>query len=111
MEGLTDEDRGTRNGQVPLVSPPAPRVELLAFTASWSAQCAAQEPVLAELAALLAGSLRLSRVDVDRVPGEAERFAVSCVPAFVFLEDGFERARLVGMQPLATLQAAAARIL
>jgi thioredoxin 1 len=63
-------------------------VWLVDFWAQWCAPCLAFEPVLVEVAAELAGRLRVGRVDVLGNPAVVERFSVTSVPTLLVFAQG-----------------------
>jgi thioredoxin-like negative regulator of GroEL len=56
-------------------------------------------PVIEELAADLAGRVRVGKLDVDENPATAARFGVRSIPTLLVLRDGRELDRIVGVQP------------
>jgi thioredoxin len=56
-------------------------------------------PVIDELAAELAGRLRVVKLNVDDNPQIASRFNLRSIPTLLVLKDGREVDRLVGVQP------------
>jgi thioredoxin 1 len=88
------------------------RPTLVEFTAAWCPPCRLLAPVLAEVAAELAGRVTVVSVDVDEEPELTARFGVLAVPSLLLLDRGAERLRLVGARPrgrlLAELEAALA---
>jgi thioredoxin 1 len=69
---------------------------LVDFWAAWCAPCLALEPVLGEVAAELAGQVRVGRVDILANPGMVARFAVTSVPTLLVLSDGVVAKHLFG---------------
>jgi len=66
---------------------------LLDFTASWCGPCQRMAPIVEELARM---GYPVRKVDIDREPALAKRFAIQAVPTFVMLIDGREAKRIVG---------------
>jgi thioredoxin-like negative regulator of GroEL len=56
-------------------------------------------PMIEELAAEMAGRVRVAKMNVDENPVTAERFNVRSLPTLLVFKDGQEIQRLVGMQP------------
>ena len=77
---------------------------LVDLWAPWCGPCRAVGPLLEQLAAEQAGSLKLVKVNVDQAPGVQRRFAVRGVPTLVLLRDGREVGRRVGAVPLPELR-------
>ena len=69
---------------------------LVDFWAEWCGPCHAVKPVLAELAAEHASTLRVVDVDVATFPEVGERFDVQTLPTIIFFVDGHVQARFVG---------------
>jgi thioredoxin 1 len=64
--------------------------------AEWCAPCHALAPVLDEIAAEQAATLRIVKVDVDAHPDVAARFGVMSFPTLLVFDDGQVVKRLVG---------------
>ena len=74
----------------------ANRVTLVDFYADWCGPCKMMAPVMEEVAAELAGTAFVAKVNVDAEPELAARFKVFSIPTFVVLKDGAEAERMVG---------------
>ena len=61
-------------------------------------------PVVEELAAENAGSIKVAKINVDDSPNAAARFNVSSIPTLMIFKDGEVVGRLVGAQPKQRLQ-------
>jgi len=72
---------------------------LLDMWATWCGPCKILAPVIEELAADLAGRVRVGKLDVDANPATAARFGVRSIPTLLVLRDGRELDRIVGVQP------------
>ena len=72
---------------------------LVDLWAPWCGPCKAVAPALEQLAADLAGRLRVVKVDVDRAPEVSARLGVQGIPTMVLYDDGEEIARQVGAMP------------
>jgi len=65
----------------------------------WCGPCRMIAPVIDELAAELAGRLRVVKLNVDDNPRTASRFDLRSIPTLLVLRDGREVDRRVGVQP------------
>jgi thioredoxin 2 len=77
----------------------SPLPVLLDMWATWCGPCKILAPVIEELAADLAGRVRVGKLDVDENPATAARFGVRSIPTLLVLRDGRELDRIVGVQP------------
>ena len=82
---------------------------LVDFWATWCGPCRMQAPILEQLDAELGGSVKIGKVDVDEEPELARRFGVMSIPTLVYLKNGQEFDRKIGVQPEAALTAALER--
>ena len=67
--------------------------------APWCGPCHMIAPVVDQLAAELAGRIRVVKLNVDENPQTAARFDLRSIPTLLVLKDGREVDRLVGVQP------------
>jgi thioredoxin 2 len=67
--------------------------------APWCGPCRTVAPALEQLAADLAGSVRVVKVNVDEAPAVSARLGVQGIPTMVLYEGGTEIARQVGAMP------------
>ena len=67
--------------------------------APWCGPCHMIAPVIDQLAAELAGRVRVVKLNVDDNPRTAERFDLRSIPTLLVLKGGREIDRLVGVQP------------
>jgi len=74
----------------------SPLPVLLDVWARWCVPCRGMEPVIEELAASLAGKVRVAKLDVDHNPEAAARLRVLGVPTLIVFKDGREVTRMVG---------------
>jgi thioredoxin 2 len=72
---------------------------LVDLWAPWCGPCRIIAPVLDQLAAEMAGRMRVAKLNVDENPATASRFNVSSIPTLLVLKDGREVDRFVGVQP------------
>lgn len=69
------------------------------FTAAWCGPCKRLAPVIEELAKEYAGKIKFIKCDVDDSPDTASKFQVMSVPTLLFLKNGEEEDRTVGLVP------------
>jgi len=67
--------------------------------APWCGPCRLIAPVLEDLAAELAGQVRIAKLNVDENPETASRFDVRSIPTLLVIVGGREVKRIVGAQP------------
>jgi len=76
---------------------------LVEFYSPQCGHCRMQAPVMEEAAAGLAGRATVGQINADAEGELAERFNVGVVPTHIFLQDGEEKGRPVGVQKAETL--------
>ena len=78
---------------------------LVDFWATWCGPCMMLGPVVAEIAAERAGSLKVGKVNVDEAPELAAKYGVMSIPALFLFRGGKVAASAVGYMPKAELEA------
>jgi thioredoxin 2 len=71
--------------------------------AAWCDPCRMLAPIVDQLAADMAGRVRVAKLNVDENPATAGRFAVRSIPTLLVLKAGKEVDRIVGVQPKAEI--------
>jgi thioredoxin 2 len=72
---------------------------LVDFHADWCGPCKVMAPALDRLARDRAGSALIAKLDTDRNPATAARFAIRGIPTLIVFRGGREVAREVGAVP------------
>ena len=81
----------------------SPLPVLLDMWAPWCGPCLTVAPVIEELAAEMAGRVRVAKLNVDENPATAARFGVQSIPTLLLLKGGRELDRIVGVQSKAAI--------
>ena len=79
--------------------------------APWCAPCRMIAPVVEELAAELAGRVRVAKLNVDENPATAARFGIQSIPTLLVLRGGREVDRMIGVQPKGEIASRLQRLL
>lgn len=77
---------------------------LVDFWAAWCGPCRMLAPVLEELAAELAGQVKVVKVNVDENRDLASKFQIMSIPTLVLFKEGKEATRLTGYMSKEQLQ-------
>ena len=80
-------------------------VAMVDFWAEWCGPCKMLSPAIEELAAQYEGRALVAKVNVDEEPDLARRFGIMSIPTVIFLKDGQEVERKVGLMPGAMFSA------
>jgi thioredoxin len=72
--------------------------------APWCGPCRMIAPAIEELAAELAGQVRVTKLNVDDNPQTAGRFHIRSIPTMLVMMNGHEVDRIVGAQPKAAIR-------
>jgi len=67
--------------------------------AAWCGPCKMIAPIIDELAAEMAGRVRVAKLNVDENPMTAARFNLRSIPTLLLFKGGREADRIVGVQP------------
>jgi len=76
---------------------------LVDFYADWCGPCKMIAPVLEEIAAEMAGSAKIVKVNVDEVATIAAQYKVMSIPTLILFKDGEIAQQTVGFQPKESL--------
>ena len=74
------------------------------FWATWCGPCKMMGPIVEKLAGEYDGKALVAKVDTDEESDLAEKFDVSTIPTIVFLKNGAEFNRKIGVTPEAALR-------
>ena len=77
----------------------AASLAMVDFWASWCGPCKMLSPTVEALAEQYEGKALVGKVNVDEEPDLARRFGVMSIPTVVFLKNGREFDRKVGLMP------------
>ena len=95
MSQVHDADDTNFDAQVTRSEQPV----LVDFSATWCGPCKKLEPLVVQIADEYRGRLKVVRVDVDRAPLTAAKFAVMSVPTLLFFSGGQIKDQVLGLIP------------
>lgn len=78
---------------------------LVDFGADWCGPCQMLAPVIDELANEYAGKMIIGKVDVEKAVRTASQFNAQSIPLLLFIKDGQEVHRELGLRSKAALKA------
>lgn len=81
-------------------------VVLVDFWATWCPPCRTQGPIVERVALAYRGKAVVGKLDVDKNPKTAKRFAVRSIPTLIIFKDGKVAQKFVGLRKEAELKAA-----
>ncbi|GAB0174162.1 MAG: thioredoxin [Candidatus Altimarinota bacterium] len=81
-------------------------ITLVDFWAEWCGPCQIMLPRLEELASKVEGKAKVMKHDVDNEPNTPGQFRIMSIPTIIIFKDGQAVEKFVGVQDIATLEAA-----
>ncbi len=84
-------------------------VTLVDFWAEWCGPCQIMLPRLEELTSKVEGKAKVMKHDVDSNPDTPSQFRIMSIPTIIIFKDGQPVEKFVGVQDIATLEAAIAK--
>lgn len=75
------------------------KLTVVDFWAEWCGPCRAIGPVIEELSKEYDGKINVGKVNVDHNPNVTVQYAVTSIPAILFIKNGKVVDKLVGAQP------------
>ena len=76
---------------------------LVDMWAPWCGPCRTVAPIVDQIAAELAGRVKVAKMNVDDNPATSARFGVRSIPTLLVFKGGSEVDRIVGAQPKAAI--------
>ncbi|MBR0283026.1 MAG: thioredoxin [Oscillibacter sp.] len=96
LQHLTEDTFDTAVNAAPLA--------MVDFWATWCGPCKMMGPIVEKLAGEYDGKALVAKVDTDEEADLAEKFDISTIPTLVFLKNGAEFDRKIGVTPEAALR-------
>lgn len=75
----------------------SPLPVIVDFYASWCGPCKMLAPTIDQLAEEYEGKAKVVKIDVDEAPDTAQKYAVQSIPTLLFVKEGKEIGKKVGM--------------
>lgn len=80
-------------------------VAVVDFTATWCGPCRVLAPILEQVAAERAGTVKVLKLDMDENTRTVARFNVRSAPTLIFFKDGHPVDQIIGAVPKARIDA------
>ena len=80
------------------------KLAVIDFWAEWCGPCKMLGPIVEDLAKDNDGKVIIGKLDVDNNPELSMKFGITSIPAVLFIKDGKEVARHIGLTTQANLQ-------
>lgn len=98
MTDLTITDNNFENEVLKSATP-----LLVDFWAAWCGPCRMQDPILEEVAAAIAGKVKIGKLNVDENPATAQKYMVMSIPTLMVFKNGAVVKQFIGVQSKETI--------
>lgn len=72
------------------------KLKIIYFTAEWCGPCKQLKPIMEEISSEN-NQIEIGRIDVDQLPDLTEKFAIMSVPTLIFIKNGKQILKNIGM--------------
>lgn len=87
------------------------KIELIDFYAPWCGPCTAMAAIIADIEKTYDGKIRITKINIDEKPEEAQKYNVMSMPTFLLKKDGVVQKQLLGMQSKENIEKALDKLL